>query len=426
MKEVCFLHIGRRLKEIRSLRGMTQTQASYDITSPSHYSNIENGRFEPSNGILELLAERFSVPTHYLVNKHIIDDEISELLKRYEELLNQELLSKSREFREKHKEKFNYIPSLTQELYFRLLRCLEFFKTNELKYFKKFYSEKIFPIVGKQFFHSLPFSIQEKVNYISGLYHYMNNNYEKSILFFEHVLKQSEDEALQAKLTFNIALANLYLHNPINVLTYAKKSKTLYLNLHNWKKTAECYNLIAIVYKNQNDFKASAEYINKGLQILNNKTEETYPMLLHTLALLYRNDGQYDKALNTINTCIALKEKFEHDDLFVSYRAKLNILLETHDEYSILKTIILARKSCQSKLQKVHLQVIEGKLFYLQKRYSDYEKSLQSCIDYYLKNQEWENLKKVSKDFSHYYAENRKYKKAYELSQLYLIANENI
>ena len=96
------------------------------------------------------------------------------------------------------------------------------------------------------------------------------------------------------------------------------------------------------------------------------------------------------------------------------------------DERSISRSIGLARKTCKSKLHEIHLQVIEGKLYLLQNRYYDYEKLMQKCIDYYFLHKSWENLKNVAVDFSHYFAEKKQYKKAYELSQICLIANENI
>lgn len=404
---------------------MTQAQVSHEITSASHYSNIERQRYEPSKGILELLAGRLSIPADYLTSGYIDDNEMEELLKQYEDLLQWELLSDARCFRATHTIKFDYIPSLTQEFHFKLLRCLEYFKAREFKNFKKCYLEGILPFVGNSL-NTLNPSVQESFDYMSGLFHYINDNYEESIIFYSNVLEVNKDVLLQARLNFNIALANFRLQRYKEALYYTMKSRDLHLNSHNWKKSAECYNLLAVLYKSTNDFANAESSIHKGLKILNDDSEETHSKLLHTYALLYKEQGQQSEALIILDKCIYLKKKHNSFDLFISYQAKLNILLEKKDKYSILLNIELARYTCKSKLHEIHLQVIEGKLFLLQNHHFDYENSLQYCIDYYLENEIWEYLKIVTKEFADYYAGKKHYKKAYDLIKICLLANEKI
>ncbi len=420
------MHIGKRLKELRNVRGMTQAKVSEDITSAPHYSNIEGGHFATSQDILVLLAKKLAVPIVYLTNGHVIDKEMTGLLKQYEDILNEGRLDEALSFRETHEKNFQYIPSLNQELYFKLLRCLELFKVDEYEAFGKYYRDKILPIIDHDTLDDLIPPIQEKYVYISGLYHYMNKNYKDSIQFFDSVLKMNENPSLSARLSFNIALAYFRIHNYTKSFKYARESKDYYLNLNNWEKTAECYNLIGVLYKLKGDFVESEIFLYKGLHILGDGHNRIKTKLLHNLALIHKDKGQHNVALEVINNCLFLKEKYDSGDLFISYRAKLNILLDLKDENSLVKNIELTRTTCKSQSDKFHLKVIEGKLYLLQSHYSNYEKYIQECIDYYFEHERWKCLNDIAEELSEYYAERKQYKKAFVLNKKCLIATQNI
>ncbi|WP_203249140.1 tetratricopeptide repeat protein [Sporosarcina beigongshangi] len=419
------MHIGTRLKELRTIRGLTQATLSHGITSAPHYSNIEGGHFATSQDILLLLAKRLSVPSAYLTNGHVQDKKIAILLKQYEHILNEDRLEEALSFREAHEKSFTYIYSLHQELHFKLLRCLDLFKIRELVAFKHFYIEKIAPYIDQDTLHNLSTHIQESFNYISGLYYYVKAEHEACIPFFINVLKSNENPLIQARLNFNIALANFRLNQYTTALEFAEKSQRLYLNLHDWNKTSECYNLIAVLYKSLNNLERAEFYIQKGLHIINNETEEIYFKLLHNLVLIYRVKEQYDEALELIKKCILLKQNYNPDNLFISYRSKLTILLKMGDIDGVINDIELARASCKSTLDKMHLQAIEGQLCLLQNRDSDYAKLIEECIDYYFENKKWKSLKDISEELAKYFAQKKQYKKAYELTKLSLLAIKN-
>ncbi|MEK5040050.1 helix-turn-helix domain-containing protein [Sporosarcina sp. FSL K6-3457] len=420
------MHIGTRLKELRNLKGMTQAAVSQGITSAPHYSNIEGGHFVTSQDILVLLAKRLSVPIGYLTHGHATDKKITVLLRQYEDLLNEDRLEEALSFREMHEKSFTYIYSLHQELYFRLLRSIEFFKGKNFEAFGQYYIDKIVPCIGQDTLFNLNTFIQEKYNYISGLYYYINANYQECIPLFVSVLKMNEDPLLHARLNFNIALAYFRLLHYNDALEFVKKAKDHHLNLHNWKSTADCYNLMGVLYKGQKDFINAEIYTLKGLHIIGDTDMVRQARLQHNLAIIYKEQKRLSEALDVINSSLALKKEHDSDDLFISYRGKLIILLELKDVKLLLKTIELARSTCITELDRVHLQVFEGKLFLLQNNYPKYEKYIQQSIDYYFKLERLDDLKDLAEELAEYYAERKQYKKAYELNKKCILALKNI
>lgn len=420
------MHIGTRLKELRNLKGLTQVAVSQGITSAPHYSNIEGGHFVTSQDILVLLAKRLSVPTGYLTHGHATDKKITALLNQYEAILNEDRLEEALSFRETHAKNFTYVYSLHQELYFRLLRCSEFFKERKYEEFSQYYIETVVPCIDRESLTNLNTFIREKYIYISGLYYYINANYQECIPLFVSALKMNEDPLLHAKLNFNIGLSYFRLLQYNDALKFVKRSKGYYLNLHNWKSTADCYNLIGVLYKGKKDFINAEIYIRKGLHIVGDTDKIRQARLQHNLALIYKEQGELNKALETINTSLILKEKYDLDDLFITYHGKLIILSELQDEKLLSKTIESARSTCITKLNKIHLQVFEARLYLLQSNYSKYEKCMQQSIDYYFKQGRLDDLKDLAEELAEYYAERKQYKKAYELNKKCIIALKNI
>ena len=90
------MHIGSRIRRLRESRSLTQKEASSGIISTSHYSNIESGRFEPSNDVLELLADRLDVPICYFQRIYEDDAASPKNITEYEELLSSDMKGNSR------------------------------------------------------------------------------------------------------------------------------------------------------------------------------------------------------------------------------------------------------------------------------------------------------------------------------------------
>ncbi|MDW0115080.1 helix-turn-helix transcriptional regulator, partial [Sporosarcina saromensis] len=120
------LRIGNRIKRQREFKGLTQKEASRGITSVSHFSNIENGRFQPSADILRLLAKRLEVPVEYFLDIHIEDIDTEKTLDEYEYIINSKDVKKIEEFESKRSDDLIYIPSIVQEFRFNLLKYLSF------------------------------------------------------------------------------------------------------------------------------------------------------------------------------------------------------------------------------------------------------------------------------------------------------------
>lgn len=420
------LHIGKRLKEMRKRSEKSQDQVGHGIISTSHFSNIEGGRFVPSQDILYLLADRLAVPYTYFEDIHIDDPDLAVLLKEYQRIIEGGELAQIESFYHENESKFEFIPSLNQELYFSLLRILDLINANRIEDANQLYNNKVMNYVDPSQVYMLSAEIREKYFYVTGLIHYIKKNYEESIHNFRKTITLTTDPKLKARLTFNIALSLYYLYENTEALEYSIKAKDLYLNLHDWSKTAECYNLIALLYKEVNDYENAKSYIMKGFDILNDKSQKTYAVLLHNLALIKMNHHQNDEALELLNQSIELKKKHNFGNLFITYRSKMKIYLDIQDFEAIMSEIEIASEYCKSDIDKVDLQEYKAYVSKYQENFLAYERLMDACLDFYFNNNIWKSVKSISEDLVEYYAERKQYKKAYQIQKMNLYAIKKI
>ena len=417
------MHIGKRLKEMRRRSGQSQEQVSQGIISSSHYSNIEGGRFEPSQDILYLLADRLSVPYTYFEDVHVDDPKLAVLLSKYEKLIEGGDQQETKTFFHENESKFEFIPSMNQELLFSLLRILDLVNFDQFDEVERLYISKVKGYIDPDEVYMLSAAIQEKYYYVTGLIHYVKKHYPESIKHFNKTISLTKDANLEARLTFNVALSLFRIYDYHESLKYSLKAKDLYLNLHNWIKTADCYNLIAVLYREVKNYDQAEVYIKKGLDILD-ESEMTYAVLLQNLASLRIEQNITEEALELLIRSINLKKKHNHQNLSVSYRTKLEIYIKKGDFASLKEELLVTKSYSVTAFDEAHVQVIEGKLKLYEEKYNEYESLMNNCINFFYDNQDWKSMVNISGDLSRYYAERKQYKKAYQIIQKELHATK--
>lgn len=420
------LHIGKRLKEMRKRSEKSQDQVGHGIISTSHFSNIEGGRFVPSQDILYLLADRLAVPYTYFEDIHIDDPDLAVLLKEYQRIIEGGELAQIESFYHENESKFEFIPSLNQELYFSLLRILDLINANRIEDADQLYKNKVVNYVDPSQVYMLSAEIREKYFYVTGLIHYIKKNYEESIHNFRKTITLTNDSMLKARLTFNIALSLYYLYEYTEALEYSVKAKDLYLNLHDWGKTADCYNLISVLYKERKDFARAEEYLNKGFNILDNKLARTYAVMLHNLALIKIEQNLQYEALELLNKTINLKKLQSHGSLFISYRAKLEIHLKNKNFHLLEIELEESKNASKTESDLAHISIFEAQLYKMKGQFDQYEQLMDRSMKYFFDKEDWKSLKTFSKELTDYFAERKQYKKAYQIQSMDLYATKKI
>ena len=398
------------------LNELSQAEICKGIISASHYSNIENGRYQPTIDILSLLAERLSVPVPYFTKSTEDNIQLEELLQVYEKKIKMEDTEKLNLFIQTNKKQFEFIPSLEQELNFNLLKFIHLVKASQIIEAKELYTQKIINMKNTQSTVNIP--ILHKYFYVSGLYYFFEREWSESLFFFKELLQISNDPLLKAKVSYNISLVSYNLFDYEEALQFAKEAKVMYLNLHRWEETGDCYNLIAVLLRENELFEESEIYLYKGLNIIGKDSNITRAKLHHNLALIKYNQGDYKEALEKIDTSIHIKEQTERNDLFISHRTRLNIFLKMEDTLSLKRELKIAQKHVQTSMDKAHFLFIKAQMHYLLEEFTYYEDSMKICVENYLLHKNWKNLKLAAEHYSTYLGEKKRYKQAFHYQKI--------
>lgn len=404
------LTIGNRIRRIRKVKGLAAGDVCSGIVSPSHFSNIENSRFSPAPDTLLLIADRLMVPRSYFTNIYEDSLEVEKRLRELERKIEDGDAEGIRTFLENHKKSLMYISSIKQEMQFYLLYFLALVNIEAANEAVKLYEDTIahFDIHPS----SINLADQQKYNHISGLYYYYIKDYEKSIHFFKKVLEVKENQAIRAKISFNIALALSNLRRFEEAFTFAKTATILYLRLHNWENTGSCYNLLAFIMREQGKLQESEEYIQKGFDIVGEGSVPLQARLFHNLALIHKDRNEYDKAIDCIDRSIEAKQMHGQSELFLSLRVKLDILLESKDFLAFKRTLVLAEKHCRTGNDKAHFNYLNARFHFLFEDMVIYERLMKEAIELLLTGESGQLLIDASEHFSEFYEKSNKYKKA--------------
>ncbi|WP_169910693.1 helix-turn-helix domain-containing protein [Evansella clarkii] len=419
------MHIGNRLKKIRSLKGVPQSKVCKGIVSPSHYSNIESGRYEASEDILESIAERLHVPTKYLVGIHDDSPTTSELLLEYENLVEQDT-EQADAFFEKRKKQLEYIPSIHQEMEYLLIRCMHHLKKVEIPEAKERHEELTF-YVQEENLGALSNKTNYKFYYVTGLLNFYLRNYIKSYNFFYKASKHAKTEQDEARIHFNLAL-NYYEINDIHkALLYAQDAKKIYMDHHLWKETIEAYIVLGVLHIEIEDFSSAKEVLKKALNLATEKELQVHSAkILHNLGLIYYKTKEYETSLKYLKESLEKKEKYDNSEIFVTHYVISNIYLETQDFRKLILQLSQANKICRNNIDNYQLKTIEANMEYLLFNVDKYESLIEECLEFFSTNELWDDIIENAKQYSNHLYENRKYKKAFHYLDLELKATKKI
>ncbi|MCM3745335.1 helix-turn-helix transcriptional regulator [Sporosarcina luteola] len=417
------MNLGKRIKNIRESKGLTQEDIFTGIVSNSHYSNIESGRYNAAIETIKLIAKRLDVPEDYLISTKIDCKETQNLLDKLKLIVENGNVLETNSFLNPYKDKFDYISSLKQEACYQLLSFLHLFNSKKFGEAIRLYENYLTSAKQEDF------EGEYKLVYLyaTGLYYYIIKSHEKSITFFKELLKNSDDTSTyKPRVLYNIAMSLYNTYKYSEAIEYAKESKMMYLKLHDWGKAGDCYNLLVVLNREIKKYSIAESYLKKGFEIVKPDSFELLAKLHHNFSLICYDQGRYKEALEHINKSIKIKNVNAIPRMFVSYKLKLNILLNIDDLLTLNKTLNIASECITTPIHEAQYLYIEGNKHYILGDIERYECNIKKAINILQEQKSWKELVTVAENYSSFLEKNKRYKKALELQKLSNLAMKNI
>ncbi|MEX3623215.1 tetratricopeptide repeat protein [Viridibacillus arvi] len=410
------MKLGNRIKRIRLLKGLKQADICHGIISPTHYSNIENCRYTPSIDTLKLLAGRLEVPERYFHNIYEDTTEMQNILSTLESKIEKESVEEVRQFLDLHQDQFRYIASIRQEFYFLLLKFLALVKMDEYDIAFSSYESEIATVDIDE--SQLYVATRQLYSYVTAVYHYYIGNHRKSVEYFKKILQLHEDPYMIARTSFNLALSHYHLCLFERSMKYANDAKDIYLNLHEWDKVGDCYNIISASYRELHEYTEAEAYLEKGFNICREEFHFLKSLLHHNHAVILFDNNKFEDALIQVNKAIEIKKTLDYSDIFVSLNLRLEIYLELDEIVKLRADLETVKSYIRNSKNEASYLLLNAMLEYKSGNLSDYEKFICASIDIFKQHTDLKQMKIATEHYANYLAMNKKYKKAFEMQAL--------
>ncbi|QFT90812.1 Transcriptional activator NprA [Bacillus sp. THAF10] len=340
------MHIGEVIRHYRKKQGLSQEQLSNGIVSISYLSKIENNKISADDLVVDLLLQRLNLTRDSLQKfDHTFFQE--QLYKLYESaiagdtsLLN-EIYHSCRSEIEKE-EKLQHPENI---FHFMIIK---------LRYY--LYMEKMADctrIVND--LKSLSINLPSRSEYILvrtlALYHYLNQNYSRSMAFLEKAENKVTSNAVKinrkdsADLYYQLALLNSKTMRIYKSISYAENALKMYQSIYDMERSAECHMILGINFRKLKEFTEAEECYYSVLSICKiSKNDYLEAMTLQNLGNVNSDLGNSKKAIQYYLR--SLEKKKEDDERTLHSYHSLVI------EYYHLNDYILTKEWAEKGLKK--------------------------------------------------------------------------
>lgn len=411
------MKVGHLIRVERIRQEMKQLVLAKGICTPSYLSKIERNLIFPSDDIVSLLFNRLGIDPLKL-QKNDLQTELD-----FEKMLNETykevLTTRNVSFT---KQKLDYLLQQSplfenQSLYYTYLliilrfRIISSFDFEELKKEIDSLEELSKDFNSRQIYL---FTVNK------AIYNYSTENRNKSIEYFENVLLLIDDILLEnwekAEMNFMIGVVFTADGRIFTSIEYIRNALEYFRENFLMKRVLECYILIGITKKKNEQFQEAYESYLKAMQICDEFN------LHHEKGIVYHN-------LGTLSSIIG-----NSDDAITNY--KRSIEFKTNDEeplisifclvieYSKLDNKKLVNEWCNEGMVLIsHLEDNYSISYYhhfniFKSIYSEKglsEKIAEEAIEYFKEIQDYQYVHKYCIALAEWYYRNRKYK----LSSIY-------
>lgn len=397
------------------------------IVSYSHLSNIEAGRYEPSDEILVALAKRLKVPEEYLLKSKEKDNYLEEFLVLLKMNIDTTKLDKAEQVITAIEEQYKYINSTYQETFYFLLKSYYDYKNKNSSNSIKILETEVLPLLENINIESLPSDFKEIYYYMKGIKCFFEEDFHCSYLYFLKQLPLAKTNLSKAIANFNIGLTLFKMNNFHSANYYVEKSLDYYLHERLWHKTAGADNLLGVTYLKLNDYKNAEKHLLNALNISKQyglTSLESY--ILHNLGLLYQKNQDLNRGLDFYSNSLNLKKELGQKDasVLMTYYAIIEIYIEM-GLFDHATRILQESKEYLRGVENIQsLKVVEARLNLKLKQNEVFEGLMMESIEYFTNRNNWELVRDTAEELGDYYHSIKKYKLASKYFKNALSANK--
>lgn len=200
-----------------------------------------------------------------------------------------------------------------------------------------------------------------------------------------------------------------------------------YLKDHQWEDIAETYNLLGVLYFENNDYLSSRDYLSKALEVAGlHQFPQLKERIYHNFGMLCEGEGNLFDSEKYYSKALDLRKASQSPGIDLTYRCliDLDISKEKFDQAgNMLKEAIA---SCSNEKELHLLKMLKGHLHLNLGNEKEYERHTKEAIHYLYEKRQWKSLKGKIGHFADYLSKNRRNKEAVHFYKLEIEIREKI
>ncbi|UOR10429.1 helix-turn-helix domain-containing protein [Halobacillus amylolyticus] len=408
------MDIGRRISIYRKRSNMTLQQVAGGNLSTAHLSKIENGYRRPGVHTLQLIAAAFDLPKEFFHHYEEEDEEVNHILAQLQLFIITHLEKAAPLIEAIDENYYEYLSNVHQEIYFLLLKCAYYCKSKMPMAATTLYDEYIDAYLHDYSIDALPVRIKNTYHYCQGIRFFQRSDFQNSLHHYKNFSLLKSPLPVKAALTYNRAVLSNALEDYQKAIDYCKEVRTYYESLNQTEDVSMILNLLGIIYLNQKKYDPAMDYLNQA-EDQAEKDENRYLLgqILHNKGVVMRNSGQSEQACVYLERALKLKNL---QGVSANKQITYHSLCKAYIEGGHLKQALNIYNTANSEvsLTSDHYYLLEAFLEYYKQTgdMKSYEKSLESCIDYFEHDADKEPLETLYQKLGHHLYHIGKYKRA--------------
>ncbi|MEQ6389371.1 helix-turn-helix transcriptional regulator [Bacillaceae bacterium S4-13-58] len=419
------MHVGRRLAAIRVRHGISQDEMAKDIISRGHYSNIESGRYQVMDDLMQSFAIKIKLPISYLRDIDVKDEKLESDLLLLDKSVEDKDFKRADQLVEEITENYPYINSIEQEFYFYLIRAGYYLLNENMDEAQKILEEKIKIYANDE--EAIPNKYLFLYYYTMGLWYQQSGIFPISEEYYEKASNVAESNIQKAKLDYNRAMNHYSINKLKTAVSFATRSLGRYMEEEKMQQIAKIYVLLGALYWELEMLAVSESVLMKGLEVTKTyKYSNLEEKIYNNLGLVYGSRNDFKNAMVYFNKSIDLKVKNNYDTLVFTYINLLEFLISAERSEESIEILNKVKKLQLKDEEQFYVMESEAKLNFLLGNYDEYERLIEKVIRYYDENNHYRFLISICRKYSDYLATNYKYKDAYHYAKVAFIAQDKL
>lgn len=422
------MHLSNRIKRLRESAGIEREDLADGVVSYSHLSNIESGRFVPSNEILIALADKLNVPKAYFLKHKEKDQQLEELLNLLKKNIDLSNLKDAETVINRIQLEYPLIHSIEQETFFYLLRTYYGFKIGQKETAIQSFEHQVLPMFNNIEEEVIPDLMKEVYYYLWAMYHFHKERYHESHQYLIKLFPLVKEPIVKGTVHYNLALALIRMNNSKVAISYALDALNIYLHERKWAEAADTDNLLGIIHWENGDFTDAEKHLNRALDmVIQHRLSHLESTVYHNFGLLYKSKKELEKSKEYFLRSIELKKnQNQYQRLVITYIPLLDIYVEQGLLDQVETILSEAKKHISKKLESYVLKEIEAKINLKTGNFNEYERLMKETINYFYENKLWKYVEYNAIQLAEFYQTKRVYKQSSKFYQMALEVNKKL